>query len=81
MTDPEAPREPPTDAPASERDRTTANIIVLVVVALLIGVGVWLANTMLDVRKIQDCVASGRRNCAPIATPGRDSFDVPTSTR
>jgi hypothetical protein len=81
MIDPDTPREPATDAPASERDRTTTNIIVLVVVALLIGAGVWLANTMLDVRKIQDCVASGRRNCAPIVTPGRDAFEVPPSTR
>ena len=79
MTEAEPPREPHDDAPLNERDRTVTNLIVLVVVVVLVAAGVWLANTMLDVRKIQDCFASGRRNCAPIAVPGRDSFDVPTT--
>jgi hypothetical protein len=81
MTEPEPPRESQENAPLNERDRTVTNLIILLVVVALVGAGVWLANTMLDVRKIQDCVASGRRNCAPIATPGGDNFDVPTTTR
>ena len=53
----------------SGRDRTVGNILILVILGLLVGGGIWIANIMLDVRKIQDCVASGRRNCAPIEVP------------
>jgi hypothetical protein len=81
MTKQDLPGDPDPDPPASERDRTITNLVVLLVVGLLVGAGVWLANTMLDVRRIQDCVASGRRNCAPLAPPSRDSFDIPASTR
>jgi len=34
-------------------------------------VGVWLVNWMIDVRKMQECLESGRRNCAPINVPER----------
>jgi hypothetical protein len=42
------------------------NIAGLVVVALLIGTGLWIANTMAAMRKNQDCVLSGRRGCTPV---------------
>ena len=81
MQEPEPAREEQKEAPISERDRTLTNVLLLVIVGALVGGGIWIANTMLDVRKVQDCVASGRRNCAPISVPGRDSFDVPASSR
>ena len=31
-----------------------------------IGVALWLANTMADMRRNQDCVLSGRRGCTPV---------------
>jgi hypothetical protein len=42
------------------------NAAAFVVVALLIGVGLWIANTMAAMRKNQDCVLSGRRGCTPV---------------
>jgi hypothetical protein len=60
--------------PETERQRTAANIGIAVFLAVLVGAGIWLANTIVDVRKTQDCVISGRRNCAPIATPNRETW-------
>ncbi len=51
------------------RDRRAANIFLLVAGAVLVGVGVWLANAMIDARKADDCLSSGRRNCNPIEVP------------
>lgn len=49
--------------------RMLMNIIAVLVVALLIGVGVWLADTIADMERDQDCVLQGRQNCAPIEVP------------
>ena len=53
------------------RDHRAANIFLLVAGAVLVGVGVWLANAMIDARRADDCLSSGRRNCSPIETPRR----------
>ena len=49
--------------------RMLMNIIAVAVVTLLIGVGVWLADTIADMERDQDCVLQGRQNCAPIEVP------------
>jgi hypothetical protein len=51
------------------RHRMIMNVMAVVVVALLVGVGVWLADTIADMEKIQDCTMQGRQNCAPIEIP------------
>ena len=51
------------------RHRMKTNAATLVVVCLLIWGGLWLADAIAQFRKTQDCVLSGRRNCAPIAVP------------
>jgi hypothetical protein len=62
--------KPPT--PEEEaRDRRAANIFLLVAGLILVGIGVWLANAMIDARRADDCMSSGRRNCNPIETPQR----------
>jgi hypothetical protein len=67
MTDqPKAEHEP-----ESEEDRRLVNIILLVGAVLLIGSGIWLANAMIDARKADECMSSGRRNCNPIDVPPR----------
>jgi hypothetical protein len=48
------------------RHRMMMNVAAFVFVAALIGVGLWLADTMAQMRKNQDCVLSGRRGCAPV---------------
>ena len=45
------------------------NVIAVVIVSLLVGVGVWLADTIADMEKAQDCLMQGRQNCAPIEVP------------
>jgi hypothetical protein len=35
-------------------------------VVVIVAAGVWLMTMMADVRKAQDCVARGRRNCEAI---------------
>ncbi len=46
--------------------RLLMNTIAVVVVTVLIGVGVWLADSIADMERNQDCVLQGRKNCAPI---------------
>ena len=53
------------------RDRRAANIFLLVAGIVLVGVGVWLADAMIDARQADDCMSSGRRNCNPIEAPQR----------
>ena len=50
-----------------ERDRRTANIVLLVAAALFIGAGVWLIDALLAARKADECLSAGRRNCVPAA--------------
>ena len=61
-------REPDDD---EEDDRTTTNIILVVGFVLLVGGGIWLANAMIDARRADECISSGRRNCNPIEAPAR----------
>ena len=48
------------------RHRMMVNIAALSFTAVLAIAGVWLVMQLADLRKNQDCVLSGRRNCAPI---------------
>jgi len=54
-----------------ERDRRAANIFLLVAAIVIIGAGIWLANGLIDARRADECMASGRRNCNPIEVPQR----------
>ena len=47
------------------RHRMIMNGMALAVTVILIGGGIWIANTMAQMRKNQDCVLSGKRNCNP----------------
>lgn len=53
------------------RHRMRVNVAAFVFVLLLIGAGLWLAETMAELRKNEDCVLSGRRGCAPVEVPTR----------
>lgn len=48
------------------RHRMIVNVAALIFVIALIGAGLWLANTMAELRKNQDCMLSGRRGCVPL---------------
>jgi hypothetical protein len=54
------------DEPDDYRHRMAMNLAGFVVVTLLMGAGLWLAISIADMRKNQDCVLSGRRGCTPV---------------
>jgi hypothetical protein len=56
---------------ADYRHRMTINMIAFVVCIGLIGAGLWIANTIADLRRDQDCVLAGRPNCAHISVAGK----------
>jgi hypothetical protein len=51
------------------RHRMLMNVIAVVIVSALISAGVWIADTIAEMQKSQDCVLQGRKNCAPIELP------------
>jgi hypothetical protein len=68
-----ADREP---APASQSHesqarRRRAAVAGLVFVLLLVLGGLYLAHALRAMSQLQDCVMSGRSNCAPIEPTGR----------
>lgn len=60
-----------TEPPEDQGNRNVENAVLLGFLAVLAGAGVWLLGTMAEVRKVQDCAAQGRRNCATIEVPDR----------
>ena len=59
----------PRDEADDFRHRMIANAAAFALTAILIGVGIWLAVSIADLRKTQDCVLMGRRDCARIVAP------------
>ena len=59
------------DQEDEEGDRRLANIVLAVAFVLLVGGGIWLANAMIEARKADECMSSGRRNCNPIEVAPR----------
>lgn len=55
------------DEPDDFRHRMLANLAAFAFTVLLIAIGIWLAFKISDLRRTQDCVLMGRRDCAPIA--------------
>ena len=51
------------------RRRMVNNLLAFVVLSLIVYCGIWLANTMAQMRTDQDCALMGRTNCAPIKLP------------
>ena len=61
----ERDREQPDDF----RHRMLANLAAFAFTVALTAIGIWLAMSIADLRKTQDCVLMGRRDCAQISTP------------
>lgn len=54
------------EAPEDYRHRMIVNAAAFAFVLALIGAAVWLADTMAEMRRGQDCVLSGRHGCTPV---------------
>jgi hypothetical protein len=51
------------------RHRMTINALALLTTAVLVAVGLWLAISIADMRKSQDCYLQGGRNCNQLVIP------------
>jgi hypothetical protein len=61
----------PGDEDHEQGSRSYANIAGLIAVIVLIALGYW-AYSYLDLqRRLQNCLDSGRRNCAQLVNPQR----------
>ena len=54
--------------PDDFRQRMLANVAASAFTVALTAIGIWLAMSIADLRKTQDCVLMGRRDCARIST-------------
>jgi len=76
MSDPIPFPKPPKPAPADdaedeedgEEPSHRSPLLVLAIVAVLLLAGWFLAAKLAELARVQDCVLSGRHNCAPIST-------------
>jgi len=59
--------ERPRNEPDDFRHRMLANLAALAFTVALTAIGIWLAMSIADLRKTQDCVLMGRRDCAKIS--------------
>jgi hypothetical protein len=70
--DAKVPMIKPPDRTKEEKDaesrRDTVNLLAVIICLVILIVGFWLVNRLWEMKKLQDCVFSGRRNCAPIET-------------
>jgi hypothetical protein len=51
------------------RQRMANNLLAFLLLCLLVGCGIWLANAMADMRAGLDCALTGRTTCGPIRLP------------
>ena len=61
----EQEREEPDDF----RHRMLANVAAFAFTVALTAIGIWLAMSIADLRRTQDCVLMGRRDCVRISVP------------
>ena len=59
--------EQPRDEADDFRHRMLANLAAFAFTVALTAIGIWLAVSIADLRKTQDCVLMGRRDCARIS--------------
>jgi hypothetical protein len=57
------------EEPDDYRHRMLANIAAFAFTVALTAIGIWLAISIADLRRNQDCVLMGRRDCVRISVP------------
>jgi hypothetical protein len=55
----------------TDAERRSGNLVLLVLFVIIVGIGLWLVNAMVDARRIDDCIAQSARNCNAIEVPPR----------
>jgi hypothetical protein len=59
--------QPEAEHGSDHRNGPSARTLLIAAIILVVG-GYFLTTKLRDMARIQDCVASGRTNCAPIST-------------
>jgi hypothetical protein len=59
----------PGDAPETPGERRLVNWLLAAIIAVIFAAAFWLGDALLDARRADECIASGRRNCAPVTVP------------
>jgi hypothetical protein len=57
------------EEPDDYRHRMLANIAAFAFTVALTAIGIWLAMSIADLRRTQDCVLMGRHDCVRISSP------------
>lgn len=57
------------DAAGDFRHRMLANVAALAFTLALLAIGIWLAMSIAQLRRTQDCVLMGRHDCVQIVVP------------
>jgi hypothetical protein len=52
-----------------EDERRLGFLLALIAVAVVVVLGLWLLWKMWENEKLQECIITGRRDCAPVAIP------------
>lgn len=68
---PERPPIMPEPDPEEDRRRVRSNLAALIFAGLLVVVGLYLVRVLAEKSRLEDCLMSGRTNCAPIQAPPR----------
>ena len=61
----------PDESDEESHRRPIGALVGLVVIVLLVLAALWLVRQLHTSASMQDCLASGRTNCAPVETPGK----------
>ena len=64
---------PKGDEPPEDEEPRRPNIAAIVVIVVLFAGAYWVFNLLEHHREVQNCIASGRRDCIEIAPPSARS--------
>jgi hypothetical protein len=57
------------DAPETPGERRMINLLLVAIILLIFGAAFWLGDALLDARRADECIASGRSTCGPVTVP------------
>ena len=67
-------REPRSAREDDDRHRRLIHVLGLAFCLILAVAGVWLANEFTEMKRVQDCVLSGRSGCIPLNVAAHSNF-------
>jgi hypothetical protein len=68
-TNPASGGNPGGGAAETPGERRLVNWLLAAFIAIIFAAAFWLGDALLDARRADECIASGRRSCAPATVP------------